>query len=67
MTEEERLTRLSERLDGLGMRFDRERLLRAAAIVRAHAAEEMDIADMALMSIVVEAYRDADREPLKIV
>ncbi len=64
---EEKLERLSERLDGLGMRLDRERLLRAAAIVRAHGGEDMDIADMALMSICVEAYRHAEREPLKIV
>ena len=61
------MDRLSERLDSLGMRLQGERLLRAAAIVQAHGRDQMDIADMVLLSICVEAYRQADRDMLQIV
>ena len=62
-----KLDKLAERLDSLGMHLQGERLLRAADIVRAHGGDEMDIADMALMSICVEAYRHAEKETLQIV
>ena len=61
------MEQLSLRLDRLGMRFEGERLLRAAAIVRAHGADARDISDMALLSICVEAYRHAEKETLQIV
>jgi hypothetical protein len=61
------MEQLSIRLDRLGMRFEGERLARAAAIVRAHGADTREISDMALLSICVEAYRHTEKEPLAIV
>ena len=61
------MEQLSLRLDRLGMKFEGERLARAAAIVRAHGADTARISDMALLSICVEAYRHAEKETLQIV
>lgn len=66
MTQEQR-TKLSERLERLGMRLDHDLLSRAAAIVGAHGGDLDGMHDMALLSICVEAYRHPEKETLQVV